>query len=176
MTQSQTNGPYKKMHASRRQKKARAPRPFSPPITSPQAPPAYKVAKLVRGQQGFGFTISGQAPCILSCVVPHSSADRSGLHAGDCLLAVNGCDVSRAPHDEVVRLVGSCTGILRLHLAESGVPANQTGHGYSSSDEQSDERDSKPQTRSRPPRTRHANRYPPHPPVAFTIREISKIL
>jgi regulator of G-protein signaling len=142
-----------KMHASRRQKKARS-RPFSPPITTNQATPAYKVAKLVRGQQGFGFTISGQAPCILSCVVPHSSADRAGLHAGDCLLAVNGCDVSRAPHDEVVRLVGSCTGMLQLHLAESGLPA--TSQGYSSSDEESEP---KMQIRSRPPRIRNANRY-----------------
>lgn len=147
------------MHASRRQKKARA-RPFSPPVTSQhlfQGPaPAYKVAKLVRGQQGFGFTISGQAPCILSCVVPNSSADRAGLHTGDCLLAVNGCDVSRAPHDEVVRLVGSCTGTLRLHLAESGIPA--TPKGYSSSDEESDTRLRVSTSKSRPPRNRHPNR------------------
>lgn len=144
------------MHASRRQKKARA-RPFSPPVTSHlQASPSYKVAKLVRGQQGFGFTISGQAPCILSCVVPNSSADRAGLHAGDCLLAVNGCDVSRAPHDEVVRLVGSCMGTLRLHLADSGIPA--TAKGYSSSDEDSDLK-LRVSSKARPPRTRNANRY-----------------
>ncbi|KAI9564636.1 hypothetical protein GHT06_008377 [Daphnia sinensis] len=143
------------MHASRRQKKARA-RPFSPPVTSHlQASPAYKVAKLVRGQQGFGFTISGQAPCILSCVVPNSSADKAGLHAGDCLLAVNGCDVSRAPHDEVVRLVGSCMGMLRLHLAESGIPA--TAKGYSSSDEESDPK-MRVSSKIRLPRTRQANR------------------
>ena len=144
------------MHASRRQKKARA-RPFSPPVTSHlQASPAYNVAKLTRGQQGFGFTISGQAPCILSCVVPNSSADRAGLHAGDCLLAVNGCDVSRAPHDEVVRLVGSCMGMLRLHLAESGIPP-AAAKGYSSSDEESDTKLTV-SSKARPPRARHANR------------------
>ena len=126
------------------------------PAQQHQASPAYKIAKLVRGQHGFGFTISGQAPCILSCVVPHSSADRAGLHAGDCLLAVNGCDVSRAPHDEVVRLVGSCVGTLRLHLAESGIPP-AAAQGYSSSDEESDSRN-RMSSRSRPPRTRHANR------------------
>lgn len=154
------------MHASRRQKKARA-RPFSPPTTSQQQPhlqaqPAYKVAKLVRGQQGFGFTISGQAPCILSCVVPHSSADRAGLHTGDCLLAVNGCDVSRAPHDEVVRLVGSCMGTLRLHLAESGIPT--TPNGYSSSDDASDTKlRTSSSGKSRPAqRNRHPNRYIKH--------------
>lgn len=158
------------MHASRRQVKARA-RPFSPQINSsssssmhqqaPPSPPAYKVAKLVRGQQGFGFTISGQAPCILSCVVPHSSADRAGLHAGDCLLAVNGCDVSRAPHDEVVRLVGSCMGTLRLHLAESGGPPTTTAvaaNGYSSSDEESEIKLRVP-SKLRPTRnSRHPNR------------------
>lgn len=143
------------MQTSRRQKKSRA-RPFSPPVAAHQAPPAYKVAKLVRGQQGFGFTISGQAPCILSCVVPNSSADRAGLHAGDCLLAVNGCDVSRAPHDEVVRLVGSCMGMLRLHLAESGIAAPV--QGYSSSDEESDSK-GKVVSKSRPFRMKNANRY-----------------
>ena len=173
------------MHASSRsrqhqqqQQKARA-RPFSPQISSssmhkaPPSPPAYKVAKLVRGQQGFGFTISGQAPCILSCVVANSSADRAGLHAGDCLLAVNGCDVSRAPHDEVVRLVGSCMGTLRSHLAESGIPPTGTSgggsavaaavaNGYSSSDE-----DAHIKLRvlpasagkTRPARNRHPKRY-----------------
>ena len=171
------------MHgASRRQqqKKARA-RPFSPPTMASsssqqqqqhlmQHQPAYKVAKLVRGQQGFGFTISGQAPCILSCVVPHSSADRAGLHTGDCLLAVNGCDVSRAPHDEVVRLVGSCMGTLRLHLAESGIPATtpaaSKGYTSSSDDEESDTLNKQQlrasaaasASKSRPPRTRHPNR------------------
>lgn len=147
------------MHASRRQKKARV-RPFSPPVTSnahlQTSSPAYKVAKLVRGQQGFGFTISGQAPCILSCVVPNSSADRAGLHAGDCLLTVNGCDVSRAPHDEVVRLVGSCMGTLRLHLAESGIPPAPV-KGYSSSDEESEPK-LRMSSKTRPPRTRHPNR------------------
>lgn len=152
------------MHASRRQKKARS-RPFSPPVVASQqlphlqAPPAYKVARLVRGQQGFGFTISGQAPCILSCVVPNSSADRAGLNTGDCLLAVNGCDVSRAPHDEVVRLVGSCMGTLRLHLAESGIPVNSKG--YSSSSEE-DESGAKfrvsSASKARPQRTRQPNR------------------
>lgn len=142
------------MHASRRQRRSR---PFSPPMTGlHQAAPAYKVAKLVRGQQGFGFTISGQAPCILSCVVPNSSADRAGLQAGDCLLAVNGCDVSRAPHDEVVRLVGSCMGTLKLHLAEASIPA--AANGYSSSDEGSDTRHRMP-SKTRPPRTRHATRW-----------------
>jgi len=171
------------MHASssrrqhQQQQKARA-RPFSPPISSssmhkaPPSPPAYKVAKLIRGHQGFGFTISGQAPCILSCVVPNSSADRAGLHAGDCLLAVNGCDVSRAPHDEVVRLVGSCMGTLRLHLAESGIPPSGTSgsgaavvaaaaaNGYSSSDEDAQIKlRVLPASKTRPARNRHPNRY-----------------
>uniref|UniRef100_A0A2R5LCN5 Putative regulator of g protein signaling n=1 Tax=Ornithodoros turicata TaxID=34597 RepID=A0A2R5LCN5_9ACAR len=94
------------MHPTRRRKKR----------------PSYGVrtVELSRGRKGgFGFTISGQAPCILSCIVAHSPAERAGLRPGDFLVAVNGHNISRAPHDDVVRLIGNSMGALKLQIAEN---------------------------------------------------------
>lgn len=93
------------MHQTRRRKKR----------------PSYGVrtVELSRGKKGFGFTISGQAPCILSCIVAGSPAERVGLRPGDFLVAVNGRNVSRAAHDDVVRLVGSSVQLLQLQIAEN---------------------------------------------------------
>ncbi|XP_059488201.1 regulator of G-protein signaling loco isoform X3 [Neocloeon triangulifer] len=72
---------------------------------------------VVRGAYGFGFTISGQQPCLLSCIVPGSPAEAAGLQPGHALVAVNGRNVARLPHDTVVRLIGSSCGRLRLHVS-----------------------------------------------------------
>ena len=49
-----------------------------------------KAVEVTRGKNGYGFTISGQQPCILSCIVSGSPADRAGLKTGDFLISVNG--------------------------------------------------------------------------------------
>lgn len=74
---------------------------------------------VVRGQHGFGFTISGQQPCILSCIVANSPADLAGLRAGDFLISVNGFNVSKLPHEAVVQLIGSTIGTIRISIAEN---------------------------------------------------------
>ncbi|XP_011302717.1 regulator of G-protein signaling loco isoform X2 [Fopius arisanus] len=78
-----------------------------------------RAVELMRGSKGFGFTISGQQPCILSCIVAGSPAEIAGLRAGDYLVTVNGHNVGKAPHDDVVRLIGHSKGILRLQIAEN---------------------------------------------------------
>lgn len=78
-----------------------------------------RMVDVVRGISGFGFTISGQQPCILSCIVPGSPADRAGLRAGDYLVAVSNHNVSKLLHDDVVRLIGECQSSLRLQIAEN---------------------------------------------------------
>ncbi|KAG8236671.1 hypothetical protein J437_LFUL014399 [Ladona fulva] len=78
-----------------------------------------RTVELRRGRGGFGFTISGQRPCILSCIVPGSPAERAGLRPGDHLISVNCKSVARAPHDDVVRLVGASAPLLTLKVAET---------------------------------------------------------
>ncbi len=78
-----------------------------------------RTVEVCRGKNGFGFTISGQQPCILSCIVPNSPAEQAGLRPGDYLIAVCGQNVSKVPHDDVVQLIGNCHGILKLQIAEN---------------------------------------------------------
>uniref|UniRef100_A0A1I8F587 Protein kinase domain-containing protein n=1 Tax=Macrostomum lignano TaxID=282301 RepID=A0A1I8F587_9PLAT len=46
-----------------------------------------RTVQLSRSRIGFGFTINGQSPCMLSCIVPGSPADLAALRPGDALLA-----------------------------------------------------------------------------------------
>uniref|UniRef100_A0A1B0GQH7 Uncharacterized protein n=1 Tax=Phlebotomus papatasi TaxID=29031 RepID=A0A1B0GQH7_PHLPP len=78
-----------------------------------------RTVEVCRGINGFGFTISGQAPCILSCIVNNSPADLAGLRAGDFLISVNGLNVSKLPHEAVVQLIGNSSGSIRMTIAEN---------------------------------------------------------
>lgn len=78
-----------------------------------------RTIEVCRGSNGFGFTISGQQPCLLSSIVRDSPAERAGLRSGDYLVAVNGQNVSKVSHDDVVRLIGSSSGLLKLQIAEN---------------------------------------------------------
>lgn len=105
-----------------------------------------RTVEVVRGHNGFGFTISGQQPCILSCIVSNSPADLAGLRPGDFLISVNGVNVSKLTHDAVVKLIGTCIGPIRMQIAENY---------FSESSSSSEEEEYLPQNRSRP---RLANR------------------
>merc|ERR1719402_877390 len=83
--------------------------------------PSYgiRTVEVLRGRGGFGFTLSGQNPCILSSVIHGSPADTVGLRSGDFVIAVNGRNVSKSPHNDVVRLIGQSSGLLQLQIAEN---------------------------------------------------------
>ncbi|XP_039430662.1 regulator of G-protein signaling loco isoform X2 [Culex pipiens pallens] len=78
-----------------------------------------RTVEVNRGLHGFGFTISGQQPCILSCIVGNSPADLAGLRAGDFLISVNGLNVSKLPHEAVVQLIGNTYGAIKMAIAEN---------------------------------------------------------
>ena len=96
-----------------------------------------KTVDVSRGKTGYGFTISGQQPCILSCIVAGSPADRAGLKTGDYLLHVNNLNVAKASHDEVVRMIGSSSGTLTLIIAEN----------YNDSDSSDDDFQARPKSK-----------------------------
>ncbi|XP_072476180.1 regulator of G-protein signaling 12 isoform X5 [Notamacropus eugenii] len=82
------------------------------------APPRIRSVDVARGRAGYGFTLSGQAPCVLSCVMKGSPADYVGLKAGDQIFAVNDINVKKASHEDVVKLIGKCSGVLHMVIGE----------------------------------------------------------
>ncbi|XP_013362249.1 PREDICTED: regulator of G-protein signaling 12 [Chinchilla lanigera] len=95
----------------------RAGEPAKRPPPGP-APPRVRSVEVARGRAGYGFTLSGQAPCVLSGVVRGSPADFVGLRAGDQIFAINEINVKKASHEDVVKLIGKCSGVLRLAIGE----------------------------------------------------------
>lgn len=92
------------------------PLPPPPPLTNQQG--RIRGVEVARGRTGYGFTLSGQSPCVLSCILKGSPADYVGLRSGDFILSVNDINVSKASHEDVVKLIGRCSGVLKLVIAE----------------------------------------------------------
>ena len=78
-----------------------------------------KTVDVVRGRFGFGFTLSGQNPCILSSVIQGSPAERVGLVSGNCLVAVDGQNVSKMAHSDVVKIISQSSGVLKVSVGDS---------------------------------------------------------
>ena len=92
-----------------------------------------KTVDVTRGRNGFGFTLSGQNPCILSSVIAGSPAERVGLPSGNCLVAVDGQNVSRMAHGDVVTLISGGSGVIRVSVGDSN---NYRGSETSSDEEE----------------------------------------
>ncbi|XP_013873561.1 regulator of G-protein signaling 12b isoform X2 [Austrofundulus limnaeus] len=90
---------------------------FPPPPPAPYG--RIKAVEVARGRTGYGFTLTGQSPCVLSCILKGSPADYVGLRSGDYILSVNDINVSKASHEDVVKLIGRCSGVLKLVIAEA---------------------------------------------------------
>ncbi|XP_078478533.1 LOW QUALITY PROTEIN: regulator of G-protein signaling 12-like [Lampetra planeri] len=93
-------------------------RPPSPPSSSSVQQRRIRAVEVARGRTGYGFTLTGQSPCVLSCILKGSPADYVGLRSGDHILSVNDINVSKASHEDVVKLIGRCSGVLKLVVAE----------------------------------------------------------
>ena len=46
-----------------------------------------RTIELQRGKQGYGFTISGQQPCVLGNIIPGSPADDQGMCVCVCVFS-----------------------------------------------------------------------------------------
>ena len=65
-------------------------------------------------EMGYGFTVTGEQPAVLSVIQEGSAAHRAGLKAYDTLVGINGEDVSTASHEKIVALVGRTRASIRL--------------------------------------------------------------
>ncbi|CAG4985549.1 unnamed protein product [Colias eurytheme] len=104
---------------------------------------AEKRVVVARGAGGFGFTIAGQRPCVVSAVATSGPAERAGLRTGDALIAVDGTSVARSPHASVARMIAAADGPIALTVAPRESPPTDT-------------EDTEPEERARTRR-----RYPP---------------
>ncbi|XP_077207459.1 rhophilin-1 [Paroedura picta] len=64
-----------------------------------------QTVRLVRGGNGFGFTLRGDSPVLIAGVVPGSCAAEAGLKEGDYIVSVGSQDCRWARHGEVVQLL-----------------------------------------------------------------------
>merc|ERR1712110_21160 len=66
--------------------------------------------------EGYGFSVRGDAPVIIAGVDYKSLAEAAGMNEGDYVVAINEEDVKWSPHDEVVTLIKSSGNHLKLKL------------------------------------------------------------
>ncbi|KAJ0171287.1 hypothetical protein K1T71_012837 [Dendrolimus kikuchii] len=75
----------------------------------------YNVAK--SEEEGFGFSVRGDAPVVIAAVEPNSLAYIGGMHEGDFIISIGDKDVKWSSHEEVVRLIQQATDTLTMRLA-----------------------------------------------------------
>ena len=60
---------------------------------------------LKKGKSGYGFTVSGNSPVKVCRVDPGSAAEAAGLKPDDCIVRIDGLNVSRSTADSVARII-----------------------------------------------------------------------
>ena len=78
-----------------------------------------RVYELFRGDCGYGFTLSGECPSVITSIVPDTPAEKTGLRPGLLILEVDGTDVSRSGHEDVVAKVAESRASVSLVCCET---------------------------------------------------------
>ena len=73
----------------------------------------------------YGFTITGNCPCMIGKVDTQKNAFQVGLRPGDFIASLNGRNVSRATCDSVVKLIKSCQQQLVVEVYRETTPLIQ---------------------------------------------------
>merc|ERR1711962_1551047 len=66
--------------------------------------------------EGYGFSVRGDAPVVVAGVETDSLADIGGMREGDYLVAIGDRDVKWSSHADVVREIKTAENTLRLRL------------------------------------------------------------
>ncbi|XP_033011830.1 rhophilin-1 [Lacerta agilis] len=83
-----------------------------------------RTVRLVRGENGFGFTLRGDSPVLIAGVIAGGCAADAGLKEGDYIVAIDGKDCKWSKHAEVVQLLkvagdeGAEVGVITLQYSE----------------------------------------------------------
>ncbi|XP_026728593.1 rhophilin-2 isoform X1 [Trichoplusia ni] len=77
----------------------------------------YNVSNAKTEEEGFGFSVRGDAPVVIAGVEPNSLADIGGMREGDFIICIGDTDVKWSSHDEVVRLIQQAGDTLTMKLA-----------------------------------------------------------
>ncbi|ERL92459.1 hypothetical protein D910_09773, partial [Dendroctonus ponderosae] len=79
---------------------------------------APRLVQLHRGRtnEGFGFSVRGDAPVIIAIVEPGSLAEFGGVKEGDFIVSIGDKDVKWASHEELVALIKTAGDSLSLKL------------------------------------------------------------
>ncbi|XP_067377321.1 regulator of G-protein signaling 3-like isoform X3 [Channa argus] len=72
------------------------------------------LVSIIRGQDGFGFTISSDCPVRVQAVDPGGPAHQSGLHQGDSILQLNGLPVETWKCVDLAHAIRSCSAQIVL--------------------------------------------------------------
>lgn len=67
-------------------------------------------------EEGYGFSVRGDAPVVVAGVERHSLADIGGMKEGDYLVGISDQDVKWSSHAEVVRQIKMAQNTLKLRL------------------------------------------------------------
>ncbi|XP_062495795.1 Na(+)/H(+) exchange regulatory cofactor NHE-RF1 [Pezoporus occidentalis] len=97
---------------------------------SSSAVPAARLCRLERGPDGYGFHLHGEKGKpgqFIRLVEPGSPAERSGLRAGDRLLEVDGENVERESHQQVVERIRAAAGAVSLLVVDSVADEQKLG-------------------------------------------------
>ncbi|CAG4983207.1 unnamed protein product [Parnassius apollo] len=68
-------------------------------------------------EEGFGFSVRGDAPVVIAAVEPNSLAEIGGMREGDFIISIGDKDVKWSSHEEVVSLIQEAGESLTLRLA-----------------------------------------------------------
>jgi hypothetical protein len=78
---------------------------------------APRVLCIRRGGEGFGLSIKGSRPTVISAVDVGSPAEEMGVCVGDWVLSVNDRNVRHKSHDDVVAMVKGCVDEVTIEVA-----------------------------------------------------------
>jgi len=89
---------------------------------------------MTRGESGFGFILCCETGCLdtfVLHVLKFSTADKSGLKMGDRIISVNGENVEKETHKQVVKRLDGLTHITMVVVYNSSVESYFRNPNYS---------------------------------------------